>query len=172
MFETKGIGYLMLIPWRKIRFWECTRCGSCCQSYIIPLKLGEAIFLAKNYPNSVVSVGNRFCIRKINGRCVFLGRGINSTVCSIYLSRPRCCRLFPFHFFSEPRLGLSGEDALFFFRGKKFYAYINDECRGVGKGYETENILDRMIKIWLQYETVEFIESLNMSPTLTLRQMP
>jgi Fe-S-cluster containining protein len=143
----------MLVPWRKVKRWRCIRCGVCCYKYQVPVSLSEALRISRAYGDVVtLSKGGRYILRRIKGRCIFLSGVPPFTSCLIHLEKPICCRLWPFHFYVEPKYGLSGDDAVYIHGDRKLFVYINDECSGLGRGMEIEALLSRAAELWVAYK--------------------
>jgi len=112
---------MMLVPWRDIRWWECGRCGRCCFDFRPKLTAYEALKLMRT--GFVECRDGKFYIRKIGGRCPFL----QGELCSLQGSlKPITCKIFPF---SVHRRG--SDRALYQYKGRKFYVYVNDYCPNV-----------------------------------------
>jgi Fe-S-cluster containining protein len=84
--------------------FRCKRCSECCKKYTIMLfkddvkKIknkcyDESYFLDKE---TIGAYKNKFILKKINGKCVFLKKKDNVYFCGIYDIRPKICKQYPF----------------------------------------------------------------------------
>ncbi len=125
-----------LIPWRRVRRWECTHCGYCCEEYDVPLTFEEEEKLRKF--GGVFAKGKiGVYLKKMGGTCIFRRNGR----CAIYDFRPIACVRYPF-FFREDGC----EEAKFVFDNREFFVYLDKNCRGIGRGKRVEEEIKRVIE--------------------------
>jgi Fe-S-cluster containining protein len=78
---------------KKGRF-KCMMCGNCCRLRFIHLTKDDiARIQSKGHSDFHDNVGGECMLKRIRGRCMFVGKDDS---CSIYEIRPEVCRKFPF----------------------------------------------------------------------------
>jgi len=132
----------MKVPWRRIKYWKCDACGTCCREYRVPLTFYEYLKL-KEY-GFVEEKSGRYFIKKIGGGCPFQF----GNVCILQGDlKPLACKLFPFSIRKEGK-----EEALFEYRGEEYYVYVDIGCKNVVFGKPTKtmyNLIKEAIEIYL-----------------------
>ncbi len=126
---------MKLVPWKSVSGWRCVRCGKCCSELDVPVSDEEENRL-KKYGNVFRRGKIGVYIKKVNGRCVFL----RNNQCAIYDERPKACRRYPFYFRKK-----GDENALFIFKGKRFYVYVDADCKGLGMEGDVEEEIKRIL---------------------------
>ncbi|MHC1579947.1 MAG: YkgJ family cysteine cluster protein [Candidatus Alkanophagales archaeon] len=129
----------MLRPWRELRWWECRGCGRCCFDFRPRLLAYEALKLEKT--GFVEYRDGKFYIRKVGGVCPFLRGGLCSLQGEL---KPTTCKIFPF---SVHRRG--DDRALYLYKGRKFYVYVDDYCPNVvlGGDGDAEILVREVVRI-------------------------
>jgi len=141
------------IGWREAETWRCMRCGYCCKAFAIPLKFIEALELTRRYGPVAMQIGEKYYLVKRNdGSCIFLRYNGPIAYCQIYLERPGCCRLYPFHITKKPLKGEGVKNAKIKINGTTLYLYVDAACPGVGVGYPIKNIIYKIVELWEKYK--------------------
>lgn len=108
----------------------------------------EKRVLTRLYGNQVVTKHNgEWRIKKQDGTCIFQAP---NGLCKIHTQKPNNCDMFPFYVFREPRHHLRGNKAEYWVDNTCFYIYINDFCKGLGKGSQIRDRLPKVIRLWAQ----------------------
>ncbi len=121
-----------LIPWRRVKRWECIRCGWCCKNYDVPVTVYDEERLRK-YGDVFWRGKIGVYLKRVNGVCIFY----DGSGCSIYDDRPKACRLYPFYVMKR------GEEEA---RFGNLYVYLDKNCRGIGRGRRVEDLIPEIIK--------------------------
>ena len=121
----------MLVPWRRVRYWQCSACGRCCREYRVPLRFYE--YLKLKPTGFVEERRGKFYIRKIGGRCPFQ----HGNLCLLQGElKPTACKLYPF---SIRRKG--DELSEFEYGDEVFYVYVDvSTCPNVVLGKAGEGM--------------------------------
>jgi hypothetical protein len=133
---------LRYIPWTSVKSWECLACGECCSQFNIPLRAKEYVKIRELFGDYAIEIKfGRAYIRKQNGRCIFQGKRL----CMLQSLgvKPLSCRIYPF----AVRTKVKKEDkrAIFPYKGRKFYVYVNQGCRGLVLGEPDEHLILEVI---------------------------
>lgn len=142
------------IGWRDAELWRCIRCGYCCKAFAIPLKFIEALHLTRKYGPVVIQAGGKFyLIKKPDDTCIFLKYEGPIAYCQIYLERPGCCKIYPFHVSKKPLPNIKPSTAKVNYHGETLYVYIDKSCPGVNvrAGYPIRNLIPKAIRLWKSY---------------------
>ena len=143
------------MQWREAKRWKCTRCGECCQAYIVPIKFIEALNYTRKYGEVTIYLkGKYYLTKKSDGSCIFLNKNSSITSCRIYLERPLTCKLYPFHITRKPIKDTDPKDAEININGEKYYCYVDAACPGVGRGYEIKYLIPKIFELWKKYTTL------------------
>ncbi|RLE55056.1 MAG: YkgJ family cysteine cluster protein [Candidatus Methanomethylicota archaeon] len=143
------------IGWREAERWKCIRCGKCCEKYIVPLKFSEALTLTRKYGPVALNVNGKYYLtKKADGSCIFLNRKGPIAYCSIYLERPICCKLYPFHITRRPLKVGNPKSAELKWRGENVYLYVDSTCPGTGSGYPIRSLASKIIQLWGRYKSI------------------
>jgi hypothetical protein len=139
------------IPWRRVKSWNCITCGICCKEFDVALGYKEWTNIIRNFGVGAIKPSvTRLCLgKKGDGTCVFLYYSFGSWLCGLQLDKPRACKLWPFKVLLQPKYG-RGSEAIYRFREKDFFLYVDPSCLGLTWGTPTKRFM---------YETLpEFIE--------------
>ena len=128
------------VSWRKVKSWNCVGCGMCCKDYHVVLNFNEWITIIKNYgANATIPTPSKLLLgKKSNGTCIFLNQLGNTPVCGLQHAKPLACKIWPFKVFNEPKFG-NATEALFKYRDRNFYVYVDPECTGLSLGQPTSD---------------------------------
>lgn len=132
-----------LVPLKDHRF-ECQMCGECCRNRWVPLTLGDVLRLGEIRPIEeflLIWNGKKLVIdrRKWDNGCIFL----EDNRCEIHGIKPLICRLYPIALSEFPILE---ENIPYYLKnGKKVYLYIDENCKGVGKGKKID--IEKLLKL-------------------------
>lgn len=123
----------MYTPWRRIKSWRCLACGKCCRHFSVPLRAIEYVQITNNFGDGVVTIDTgKPRLKKVGGTCVFQHPSGLCELQSLGL-KPSACKLWPFAILDKKHT-----DAVFHFKGKKYYVYVNTSCMGINKGDPSE----------------------------------
>ncbi len=148
-----------LIPWRAVKLWRCLRCGGCCRRYLVQVKTPEAYYLLRTFGDVIIPLDNElYLAKKGDGSCIFLREAGGLTYCSIYLYRPRSCRLFPFQIYREPVLGDPQLDRLAEYKTPQgtVYVYLDGKCPGIDAkgGQSIAHLVAKAVEVWREYKAM------------------
>lgn len=84
--------------------FRCERCGKCCEMSIVRISKEDIKRIKRegydeNYfiKRDIMSPGlNKFVIKKIGNKCIFLKKKNGKYFCEIYKVRPLTCQRYPF----------------------------------------------------------------------------
>ncbi|MDG6221961.1 MAG: YkgJ family cysteine cluster protein [Candidatus Bathyarchaeota archaeon] len=126
------------VTWRTVKSWSCVGCGMCCKDYHVVLNFNEWISIVKHYgAGTTIPTPSKLLLgKRSNGTCCFLNQFKNTPSCGLQHAKPLACKIWPFKVFDEPKFGQAGE-ALFLYRGRNLYVYVDPECTGINKGAPT-----------------------------------
>ncbi len=127
-----------LIPWKRVKRWECVRCGKCCRTLDVSLGFEEE----ELFKNFVVYGKIGVYLKRINGRCIFYSE--KNRECTVYPIRPRACRLYPFYVRKAVRKAERCDES----HEAEYcgvYVFLHRECSGLGKGRPLEELLPKII---------------------------
>ncbi|RLE55337.1 MAG: hypothetical protein DRJ26_00930 [Candidatus Methanomethylicota archaeon] len=143
------------IGWKEAERWRCIRCGMCCRAFAVPLKFIEALQLTRKYgPIAIQAGGKYYLMKKPDDSCIFLAYNGPIAYCKIYLERPGCCKLYPFHVAKKPLQGVNPSTSEFKIRGKVLHVYVDAACPGVGRGFPIRNLIPKVIELWAKYSGI------------------
>lgn len=133
------------LPWRRIKFWTCIRCGECC-ALTVQLTMREWLDLTKMYGYSIADqdIGGFFLRKTIDKECPFLSSIRAGSICGLQNTKPLACKIWPFRILAEPKYGEDSE-ALFKYRNERFYVYVIPNCPGITWGTPTENFFKKIL---------------------------
>ena len=133
-------------PWSYVHSWRCTGCGICCREFEVVLKLDEWLNLIRTYGVGVTKAGlNKFYLEKSSdGSCIFLRMFNGVHFCGLQNMKPASCKLWPFKILDQPRYGKS-QQALYDYRGRRFYIYIDPLCPEIRWGKPPLKMVDNVI---------------------------
>ncbi|MGQ9760170.1 MAG: YkgJ family cysteine cluster protein, partial [Candidatus Methanomethylicaceae archaeon] len=139
------------VPWSKMMDWFCVACGSCCKEFKVPLRAYETTLLSNlfGYRCMEPDVGTFYLRRRENGRCIFQIYNDGKFVCGIQALKPLACKMWPFLVCEKPEYEFK-EEALFEFRGERFYIYVHPKCRGLKYGPPTSNLIKKTIPEFIE----------------------
>ena len=136
-----------LVPLKDQRF-ECQICGECCKSRWVPLTLRDILkigTISRAEDHLLIWNEKRIVLerREWDNGCAFL----DDVRCRIHKIKPLICRLYPIALSEFPILKENIPYHLD--SGKKVYLYLDEGCKGVGKGkkLDMEKILSLCEKI-------------------------
>ncbi|RLF10111.1 MAG: YkgJ family cysteine cluster protein [Thermoprotei archaeon] len=134
------------IPWSRVETWFCKACGECCKDYRVPVGGYEALKLIELFGSSCLELrdGRYYLKKRRDGRCIFQVQVGGNWICGIQDIKPLACRLWPFVVYKRPKLGYSSE-AEFEFKGRRYYVYVDPECRGVKLGEPSDHLVEKVI---------------------------
>lgn len=138
---------MRLLPWTYFKTWNCLLCGDCCRKYMVPLSRNEIIWVSENFGrDKIVKRGGKyFLARRSDGSCIFLFQN----KCMIQENKPLACKLWPFYIYSKPLKYSDERKALFFYKEKKYFVYVDAFCRGLNKGFiPLENVIREVIGLY------------------------
>lgn len=144
------------IPWSYVSYWYCNGCGLCCKEFNVVLRFEEWLRLINKYGVEMTRAGlNKFYLaRRSDGSCVFLYPYMGKWFCGLQDMKPLACKLWPFKILKTPKYG-SPNKALFIYRGRPLYVYIDPFCPNIKWGKPTPELIHKIVP--------EFIElSLNL----------
>ncbi|MBO8182554.1 MAG: YkgJ family cysteine cluster protein [Archaeoglobus sp.] len=122
-----------LVPWKRVKRWNCIRCGKCCEVLEVPVTHEEEKRL-KKYGDVFIKSKIGVYLRK-DRHCIFY-----TGKCRIYPERPIACRKYPFYIRYE------GESSAFFrFGDEEYYVYLDKNCSGIGMGFRIEKVIENLI---------------------------
>jgi Fe-S-cluster containining protein len=112
----------------------------------ITLKFDELLNLAKTHGICSAKAGFRgFSLqKKDDGSCRFLSRINGLSICELQNMKPKACRLWPFKVLKWPKYGRARE-ALFNYKERRFFIYIDPSCPAIGWGKPMANMLENII---------------------------
>ena len=144
----------MLIPWTKIRSWDCMACGDCCKYFTINIKYEDWVKIINKHGTWAISPGVRefYIKRRPDGRCVFQHNLMGKWICELQDVKPGICKRWPFRIYRKSRRG-KGEVAIFQYRNENFYVYLESFCKGIQYGYPStkfaKQVIPEFIEIYL-----------------------
>jgi len=123
-------------------------CGECCRKYYVPINEETAVRLVRKYGReTVIKRGRKYYLAKIRDQCIFL----RNNICLIQNDKPLACKLWPFYVSNKPRKRENKDFALYTYRGREFYVYVDTFCKGLNRGINPiENIVKEVIQLYLQ----------------------
>jgi Fe-S-cluster containining protein len=123
-----------LVPWTEVHSWACVACGNCCVGYRVPLKMDEMVKVSAVYGPSVLEygMGKAYLKNQSNGRCIFQKPLMDR------------CRLFPFRIHKKP-VYKRGDTAGIRFKGKKYYLYLDPDCKGIVPGQPSDRFMNQVV---------------------------
>ncbi|MFZ7137179.1 MAG: YkgJ family cysteine cluster protein [archaeon] len=126
------------VSWRKVKSWTCVGCGMCCKDYHVVLNFAEWISILKNFGEGAIgrAPGKLLLGKRNNGVCCFLNQLGNTPSCGLQHVKPLACKIWPFKVFDEPKFG-DERQALYVYRDRKFYVYVDPACTGLLLGKPT-----------------------------------
>lgn len=132
-----AVNFNRYIPWRKIKAWSCLGCGSCCTHFRIILRPYEYALLTAVYGQETIqidSTGNP-CLRKVGGRCIFQD-SYGWCILQPLGMKPLACKIWPFVVCSEAKSRYNPDEALFTYKGRDYYIYVDRShpCQGFNVG--------------------------------------
>jgi Fe-S-cluster containining protein len=138
-------------PWSYIRSWRCTGCGICCVRYQVVLKFDEWLRIVQKFGVAVTGSGlnELYLGKKPDGSCIFLTRADGICFCGLQDMKPTACKLWPFKIMRRPKYGRSRE-AMFNYRGQRFYVYVDPSCPEIIWGRPTPLIIERVIPEFIE----------------------
>ncbi len=145
------------VGWKEVSKWRCIRCGQCCIAFAIPLKFIEALRLTRKYGPVVIQAGGKYYLaKKPDETCIFLKYNGPIAYCQIYLERPGCCKLYPFHISRKPLPNVNPSSAKALIGGETLYIYIDAACPGVDDrmGYPIKNLIPKAVELWKIYRRI------------------
>ncbi|KYH42610.1 MAG: Fe-S-cluster oxidoreductase [Candidatus Bathyarchaeota archaeon B63] len=139
------------LPWSYVRSWRCTGCGICCVHYQVVLKFDEWLRIVHKFGVAVTGSGlNKLYLgKKPDGSCIFLTKAAGMHLCGLQDMKPTACKLWPFKIMRKPRYGRSRE-AIFNYRGERFYVYIDPSCPEIIWGRPTRLITEKVIPEFIE----------------------
>ncbi len=117
---------------------------------MVPITYWEALKYSRIYGIRVKMAANRLILKDAGVSCPFLIFKPYQSVCTIQADKPRVCKLYPFVIRTSPLEPHEDDSALYQYEDRTFYVYLQDRCRGIGKGPELDDILPSVIKFWLK----------------------
>jgi len=129
---------MMPIPWNYVESWSCITCGGCCRGYDVVLDFPEWVNIVKEYGVGATSPGisRLYLKRKNDGTCLFLCKLYDRWLCALQHTKPTACKLWPFKISERPRYGRPIE-ALYNYRGRRLFIYVDPSCVGIRWGKPT-----------------------------------
>lgn len=126
------------VSWRNVKSWNCVGCGMCCKDYHVVLNFAEWISIIKNFGEGAIAraPGKLLLGKRNNGNCFFLNHLGNTPSCGLQHAKPLACKIWPFKVFDEPKFGDECQ-ALYVYRDRKFYVYVDPSCTGLHQGKPT-----------------------------------
>jgi Fe-S-cluster containining protein len=142
----KDITVPRLLPWRSVSDWRCLACGECCKDFEIPLRIDEYARITGIYGFDVVRLGlGRAYLKKTRDhRCAFQRFSLDRWLCGLLNDKPLVCKLWPFAILKNPKHG-KDENAIYHYRGRKFYVYVHPSCRGLLLGNPLPHLKTKVI---------------------------
>ncbi|MEM3736855.1 MAG: YkgJ family cysteine cluster protein [Candidatus Bathyarchaeia archaeon] len=143
---------LNAIPWRKVRSWGCVGCGDiCCNSFRVPISAWEWARLCHLYGPQIAEFrfDGLYLKKRADGSCIFLYPSMGNFLCALQAMKPYACKLWPFKIGRKPTYGCADE-ALYSFKGDKFYVYLDPFCRGIMLGKPTQQFAVQVIPEFIE----------------------
>jgi hypothetical protein len=121
-----------------VKSWNRVECGMCCKDYYVVLSFSEWVNIVRNYgvETTIPSVSKLFLGRNSDGTCRFLACVGDRCFCGLPNMKPLACKIWPFKIFAKPKFGRPDE-ALYRYRNKDFYVYVDQACTGLSWGIPT-----------------------------------
>ncbi len=112
----------------------------------MPLKMDEMVKVNAVYGPSVLEygMGKAYLKNQSNGRCVFQKPLMDRWICTLQGTKPTACRLFPFRIHNKP-VYKRGDNASINFNGKKYYLYMDPDCRGIISGQPSDRFRNHVV---------------------------
>jgi len=139
------------VPWSYVSSWRCIGCGVCCKGFDVVLRFNEWLSLVRTYGVGVTTTSiNKFYLgKKPDGSCSFLASSGGIWFCGLQNMKPLACKLWPFKVTDKPKYGNPNE-ALFDFRGRKVYVYIDPTCPEIRWGKPTIQMVHGIIPEFIE----------------------
>jgi len=139
------------VAWRFVQDWNCIACGQCCKEYTVVLRFNEWLNIVRHYGVETTVPGlNKIYLRKrSDGSCIFLRRIGNLAICGLQHMKPQACKLWPFKIYTKPRYGQE-KQALYEYRTRKFFVYVDPACRGIRWGTPTRHFMSKVVPEFIQ----------------------
>ena len=139
------------IPWRSVKSWNCVGCGMCCKDYHVVLNFQEWVSIVKSYGAgaTIPTPGKLLLGKRSNGTCCFLNQTEDTPSCGLQYAKPLACKIWPFKVFNEPQFGQPRE-ALYVYRGRNFYVYVDPECTGLHQGTPTTDFKYKILPEFIE----------------------
>lgn len=136
----------MLIPWKRVRSWDCIACGDCCKYFKINIQYEDWVKIIDRHGTWAITPGisEFFIKRRLDGRCVFQYYFLGKWICTLQDIKPGTCKRFPFKIFRKPKYG-EGMDALFQYGNEEYYVYLNSFCKGIILGDPNTKFMNKVI---------------------------
>lgn len=110
------------------------------------MRFEEWLKLVNRYGAGVTRTGlNKFYLAKrSDGSCIFLYNYFGKWLCGLQDMKPLACKLWPFKVLKKPKYGNPSE-ALFIYRGRPLYVYIDPFCPNLKWGRPTPELTYKVI---------------------------
>ena len=134
------------LSWRNLKSWNCVECGMCCKDYHVVLNYAEWLNIVGNYgiEKTIAGTNKLLLGKKSNGTCSFLTHYKDTCYCGLQYMKPTACKIWPFKIFLNPKFG-KPDWALYRYRNKSFYIYVDSACTGLSWGKPTPELMYRVL---------------------------
>jgi len=108
--------------------------------------MNEMVLINAKYGPNVMEYGvsKAYLRNRSNGRCVFQRPLMDKWICTLQVTKPTACRLFPFRIHKKP-VYKEGDTAGYVFNNQKYYLYLDPSCEGVILGKPSERFRTQII---------------------------